>query len=128
MAYWRSRHGYLPVGFSYLQYAAGDFLGGLAISRMVSFCLAKDDPRNAKRVFRIALSFLTVVGFIAMLIMIVMSPVLARRSGDLGTQPGFVAIAPALLLVCTLSAFRGFMQGQQNMVPTAISQLIEQVG
>ncbi|MEG0741968.1 MAG: polysaccharide biosynthesis protein [Clostridia bacterium] len=100
----------------------------VAISRMVSFCLAKDDPRNAKRVFRIALSFLTVVGFIAMLIMIVMSPVLARRSGDLGTQPGFVAIAPALLLVCTLSAFRGFMQGQQNMVPTAISQLIEQVG
>ena len=100
----------------------------VAISRMVSFTLAKDDPRNARRVFRIALSFLSAVGCIAMLIMIVMSPMLARRSGDVATQPGFVAIAPALLLVCTMSAFRGFMQGQQNMVPTAISQLIEQVG
>ena len=41
---------------------------------------------------------------------------------------GFVAIAPALLLVCAMSALRGFMQGQQNMVPPATSQLIEQVG
>ena len=100
----------------------------VAISRMVSFSLAKDDPRNARRIFRTALCLLTALGFIAMLLMVVMSPTLARRSGDLSTQPGFVAIAPALLLVCMMSALRGFMQGQQNMVPTAVSQLIEQVG
>ena len=100
----------------------------VAISRMVSFTLAKDDPRNARRIFLIALSMLTALGLISMILMIVMSPSLARRSGDLATQPGFVAIAPALLLVCMMSALRGFMQGQQNMVPTAISQLIEQVG
>lgn len=98
----------------------------VAVSRMVSFSLAKDDPRNAKKIFRVALCFLSAVGLIAMLLMMVLSPVLAKRSGDLSTQPGFVAIAPALLLVCSMSAFRGFMQGQQDMVPTAISQLIEQ--
>lgn len=100
----------------------------VAISRMVSFALAKDDPRTAKRVFKVALCLLSALGFIAMMLMIVMSPTLAVRSGDVSTQPGFVAIAPALLLVCVMSALRGFMQGQQNMVPTAISQLIEQVG
>ena len=100
----------------------------VAISRMVSFALAKDDPRSAKRIFKIALCMLAALGFISMLLMIVMSPTLAVRSGDVSTQPGFVAIAPALLLVCIMSALRGFMQGQQNMVPTAISQLIEQVG
>ena len=100
----------------------------VAISRMVSFTLAKDDPRNAKRIFRIALSMLAALGFLSMILMMVMSPSLAARSGDPATQPGFVAIAPALLLVCIMSALRGFMQGQQNMVPTAISQLIEQVG
>ncbi len=100
----------------------------VAISRMVSFVLAKDDPRNAKRIFKIALCMLAAFGFITMMLMIVMSPSLAMRSGDVSTQPGFVAIAPALLLVCVMSALRGFMQGQQNMVPTAISQLIEQVG
>lgn len=100
----------------------------VAISRMVSFSLAKNDPRTAKRIFRLALYVLSALGCVAMVLMLVMSPTLAARVGDPETQPGFMAIAPALLLVCTLSAFRGFMQGQQNMVPTAISQLIEQVG
>ena len=100
----------------------------VAISRMVSFTLARDDPRNAKRIFHVALSLLSALGLIAMLLMIVLSPSLAVRSGDPSTQPGFVAIAPALLLVCMMSALRGFMQGQQNMVPTAISPKLEQVG
>lgn len=100
----------------------------VAISRMVSYMLAKDDPRGAKRFFRLALYILSAMGFITMILMIALSPALAGRTGDPATQPGFVAIAPALLLVCTMSALRGFMQGQQNMVPTAISQLIEQVG
>ncbi len=100
----------------------------VAISRMVSFTLARDDPRNARRIFRVALCLLTALGFTACILMVVLSPALALRSGDPSTQPGFVAIAPALLLVCMMSALRGFMQGQQNMVPTAISQLIEQVG
>ena len=99
----------------------------VAISRMVSYSLARDDPRNAKRTLRIALCFLSALGLIAMLLMILFSPQLAVRSKNPATQPGFVTIAPALLLVCSMSALRGFMQGQQNMVPTAISQFIEQV-
>ncbi len=100
----------------------------VAVSRMVSFSLAKDDPRNAKRVLKFALLVLSFLGFVCMLLMVVFSPQLAQRVGAAETQLGFVAIAPALLLVCTMSALRGYMQGQQNMVPTAISQLIEQVG
>ncbi len=100
----------------------------VAVSRMVSFSLARNDPRNAHRAFRNALSILTVLGAIGMFLMIVFNPFLSDRVGDPKTRAGFIAIAPALLLVCTMSAFRGFMQGQQNMVPTAVSQLIEQVG
>lgn len=100
----------------------------VAISRMVSFCLTKDDPRNAKRIFRIALYLLSILGLIGTLMMIVFSGGLSQSVGDPETRLGYIAIAPALLLVCTMSAFRGFMQGQQDMKPTAISQLIEQVG
>jgi len=100
----------------------------VAVSRMVSFTLARNDPRNARRAFRNALSILTVLGAVGMFLMIVFNPFLSDRVGDPKTRAGFIAIAPALLLVCTMSAFRGFMQGQQNMVPTATSQLIEQVG
>lgn len=100
----------------------------VAISRMVSHCLAKDDPRNAKRVFRIALLMLTVLGLICTILMLVGNQFLANRVGEPQAAAGYVAIAPCLAMVCMLSAFRGFMQGQQNMVPTATSQIIEQVG
>lgn len=100
----------------------------VAISRMVSHCLAKDDPRNARRVFKIALYILIVLGLITTLAMVVFSPGLSRLVGDSDARLGFITIAPSLLAVCVMSAFRGFMQGQQNMAPTAISQLIEQVG
>ena len=100
----------------------------VAISRMVSHCLARDDPRNARRVFRIALWMLTALGFVCTILMLAGNQFLAARVGEPLAAPGYIAIAPCLILVCALSAFRGFMQGQQNMVPTATSQLIEQVG
>ena len=100
----------------------------VAISRMVSYSLGKQDEKNAQRIFKLALYSLLILGFISMMLMIVFSPQLARRSGNLSTQIGFIAIAPSLLIVCAMSAYRGYLQGHQNMVPTAISQLIEQIG
>lgn len=100
----------------------------VAISRMVSHCLAKDDPRNARKVFRIALCLLAALGLICTIFMLAGSDLLAARVKQPEAKLGFLVIAPCVALVCILSAFRGFMQGQQNMVPTATSQLIEQVG
>lgn len=100
----------------------------VAVSRMVSHCLAKDDPRNAKRVFRIALCLLTALGLICTLLMLAGNSFLTARVKEPQASLGFYVIAPCIIIVCMLSAFRGFMQGQQNMVPTATSQLIEQVG
>ncbi|MBQ8653465.1 MAG: polysaccharide biosynthesis protein [Clostridia bacterium] len=100
----------------------------VAISRMVSHYLAKDDPRGAKRVFRSALWLLAALGLVCTLFILVGSGMLAQRVSMPESRSGFIVIAPCVLIVCVLSAFRGFMQGQQNMAPTAASQLIEQVG
>ncbi len=56
------------------------------------------------------------------------SGMLAARVNQPDSKIGFQVIAPCVAIVCMMSAFRGFIQGQQDMVPTAISQLIEQVG
>ena len=100
----------------------------VAISRMVSAYLNTDDPRNAKRVFKCALGLLACLGALATLLMLLGSDALSRQVNDPETRLGFMAIAPSVFLVCVMSAFRGFMQGQQHMTPTALSQLIEQVG
>ena len=100
----------------------------VAVSRMVSSALATENPRGAKQVFRTALLLLTAIGLGFTLLMIAGTPLLVARVGNEETRLGFYAIAPCVAIVCALSAYRGFMQGQQNMVPTAVSQLIEQLG
>lgn len=100
----------------------------VAVSRMVSSSLAKDNPKRAKQAFRVALAILTALGCLATILILAGSNALAARVDQPDSRAGFLAIAPCVAIVCMMSAFRGFMQGQQNMVPTAISQLIEQVG
>ena len=100
----------------------------VAVSRLVAHFLAREDPRNAKRVFRVALSMLVCIGIFFSLLMLLSEGFLVRLVGVGDAALGFRVIAPCVALVCALSAFRGFVQGQQNMVPTAISQIIEQVG
>ena len=100
----------------------------VAVSRLVAGFLAKKDPRNAWNTFRFALYTLLSIGFFFSLIMIILNPVLVNMVGVEETSGGYYAIAPCVMIVCILSAFRGLFQGQQNMVPTAVSQLIEQIG
>lgn len=100
----------------------------VAVSRMVSQCLARDDPKGARRVFRIALWLLTALGCLCTILMLACNGLLVHRVGLPESAAGFRVIAPCVAIVCMMSAFRGFMQGQQNMTPTATSQLIEQIG
>ncbi len=101
----------------------------VAVSRMVAQHLAHDNPRGGRQVFRTALLMLSILGCISTLIIFGMSGYLAESVVSIPeSRLGYQLIAPCVALVCVLSAFRGFMQGQQNMTPTAISQLIEQVG
>lgn len=100
----------------------------VAVSRMVAGFLARNDPASAKKIFRCALIMLLCIGAVFSLIMVLSNQLLVDTVGREDASMGFYAIAPCVMIVCVLSAFRGLLQGQQNMVPTAVSQLIEQVG
>lgn len=100
----------------------------VAVSRLVAGYLANRDRRNAWNTFKCALLTLSAIGFFFSLLMILFNRVLVNMVGVEETSAGYYAIAPCVLIVCILSAFRGLFQGQQNMVPTAVSQVMEQVG
>lgn len=100
----------------------------VAISRMVAFHLARGRAKNTLAILRVSLAVLAALGAVSMLLMLALSGQLARATSTPESRLGFVFIAPSLLLVCVLSAYRGYMQGHRMMWPTAISQLIEQVG
>lgn len=101
-----------------------------AISKMVSERLTRGDRRNARRVFHISLLLLAVIGAGSAVAMasgsMRIATLIARDSGSL-VQPSMVAAAPALFFVAVLTAYRGYFQGLQHMIPTAVSQILEQL-
>ena len=100
----------------------------VAVSRLVAGFLAQNDRRNAWNTFKCALMTLFTIGLFFSVLMILCNRALVNMVGVEETSAGYYAIAPCVLIVCVLSAFRGLFQGQQNMVPTAVSQVMEQVG
>ena len=53
---------------------------------------------------------------------------LAVMMGNADAAPSILALAPAVVIVCLTSAYRGYCQGRGNMIPTAFGQVIEEVG
>ena len=100
----------------------------VAISRMVAEAETRGDERGASRVLHTALALLGGAGLLLALVMALGSGFLAERIGAADARVGFLMIAPSVLIVSVMSAYRGYMQGHRAMTPTAISQLIEQVG
>ncbi len=101
-----------------------------AISKMVSERMVHHDRVNAQRVFRVSLVLLSIIGLLSSIAMAMGSGMIANmiapKSGPLA-QPSMLAAAPALFFVAVITAYRGYFQGLQNMTPTAISQIWEQV-
>lgn len=99
-----------------------------AISKMVSERVTLGDYRGAHRVFATAMQILCCIGLLTSILMFFGSDYIARLHMLPEATYCFKALAPALFFVALMCAYRGYMQGMQQMVPTAISQVVEQVG
>ncbi|MBP5490838.1 MAG: polysaccharide biosynthesis protein [Lachnospiraceae bacterium] len=99
----------------------------LAVSKLVSARRVQGQHRNARKVFILALTFGAVVGAIGTCV----CHFGAYWYGAYIDQPGAVlplqVLAPTILVFSVMGVIRGYFQGYNNMVPTAISQVIEQI-
>ena len=59
--------------------------------------------------------------------MIFSAPYLARAQNTEGVLKGYYALAPSVALVSAISVYRGWFQGKNNMIPTALSEVVEQL-
>lgn len=100
----------------------------VAISKMVSERVALKDYTGAHNVFRVAWRVLLILGIATTLIMMACSPLVANVVKQEKSIYSLFSISPALFFVALLSAYRGYFQGMQMMTPTALTQVIEQVG
>ena len=97
----------------------------VAVSKMVSESLAKENYQESKKILHSAVILLTIIGAIGTAVLFFGARFLSK--GSPGSYLSIIAISPALLFIAMLSAFRGYFQGHSNMIPTAYSEVIEAV-
>ena len=74
-----------------------------------------------------ALRLFALPGLLGTLLMCLLAPVVARWQGDAGLTGCYFALAPAVFFVALVAVFRGYFQGKNDMVPTAFSEIVEQI-
>ena len=100
----------------------------LAVSKMVSVRLARKQYRNSVRILRAALVYATVVGALAAAVIWFGADFFAREVFFMPYAAfALKTLAPTVWIMAYLGVFRGYYQGQGTMVPTALSQVFEQI-
>ena len=97
----------------------------IALARMISEANAEDRPMQARRIFHVAWWTFFVIGLFFSLIMLLFPDFIAHRI--LHNPPAAMSIrtmAPSVLLVCLVSAYRGYCQGYGNMSPATVGQVL----
>lgn len=98
----------------------------VALSRLVAEADANGRAKQEEKTFRVALVTFTVIGLVFALIMFCFPQWLAASYlENPDAAPSVRAMAPAILLVCIVSAYRGYCQGNGNMLPTTVDEVLE---
>ncbi|MCL1808271.1 MAG: polysaccharide biosynthesis protein [Clostridiales bacterium] len=99
----------------------------IAISKMVSERVAVDNHNGASKVFGTSFLLLLIIGTASASICFFGAGLITGMMDVPEAAYSMRAIAPALMIVSMMAAFRGYFQGMQNMKLTAVSQSVEQL-
>ncbi len=100
----------------------------LAVSKLVAERSVKKEYRNSYRIFRFSMAFAVVIGVIATAVVYFGAEFFATvvNKDPYAVLPLRI-LAPTILVFSVMGVFRGFYQGKRTMIPTAVSQVLEQI-
>lgn len=99
-----------------------------ALSKMVAEATACGREREVHRIVRVAAGIFVPFGILCTVVLLFGAQTFAGWIKNPDARQAVMAIAPSVAMVAILSVFRGYYQGRSNMVPTAVSQVIEAMG
>ena len=99
----------------------------IAMSRMISQSAAVDNYNQVRRIYSTAKRIFLGLGLVSTALMMGFSHQLAGFQKQPDAWAAIFCLGPCALLMCIMSAYRGFFQGQGNMRPTSNSQILEAV-
>lgn len=97
----------------------------LAISKLVAAARTEGRLNQAHRYFSVGMRLFLLLGAVGSALMFFCAGTFAALLHDTLAFAPIRALSMSVLCVCIMSAVRGYTQGQNNMLPSGISQVIE---
>ena len=99
----------------------------VAMSRMISQATSLNDSAQARRVYNTSRALFLGIGAVSTALMMLFCRTLARSQEQPDAWMAIFCLAPCAFFMGIISTYRGFFQGQGNMIPTSKSQVLEAV-
>lgn len=91
-----------------------------ALSRMIA-------GGNGESVMKSALRLFAALGAAGSCLMCLFAPLMSGLQGEKSLIYCYFCLAPSVFFVALIAVFRGYFQGKNNMFPTALSEIVEQL-
>lgn len=114
-----------PLYTVLLAFCGGGITG--AVSRVVAKYTALGNDGAAVRAIRVGLVPLLAVSVVCTVAVVFLREFISGIQGNTDASVAYLALCPSLLLAGGINVLRGYFQGRSSMIPSGISQLIEQI-
>ena len=99
----------------------------VAMSRMISQATSLGDHAQTRRVYNTSRAIFLAIGAVSTALMMFFCQALANSQEQPDAALAIFCLAPSAFFMSVISTYRGFFQGQGNMLPTSKSQVLEAV-
>ena len=99
----------------------------VAMSRMISQASSLGHYRQVRKIYTVSRTIFLTLGLIGTLLMTLFARQLAAFQEQPDAWAAIATLGPGCFLICLMSTYRGFFQGQSNMLPTSVSQVLESI-
>ncbi len=122
--------GYFSGAYDIYTYFYAISMAGLpvAVARLISEYVEANHLRNALQVYKVAKKIFFITGIFSTVLLAAIAVPYSNFTKAPMNYVSVLAIAPCVFFCCMMSAYRGFYQSLQNMIPTAVSQVFEAAG
>ncbi len=99
----------------------------VAVSKMIAYERANNNKKNQTAIFKISLLYVFILSIIFSAVVVFLNGPISQLQGNVNAGLGYFAIAPAIIFASLISVVRAYFQGLENMIPTSLSNVIEQI-
>ncbi len=99
----------------------------MALTRCVAGQRLKKNKKNESLYFKCSLLLSFAISVLFTTILIFCSKPIAYAQGNINAYMGYIVIAPALICATIISVIKGYFQGIENMIPSSIALIFEQI-